>query len=212
MKERINIYFFITASLSILIPTPGRLAFAIVLLFLMNIQIALGTLVFHASKRLGLKNLKNVLIVLFLVFSTSLYKIVLSSLCPIIALTLGFCLYLPSLSTVAIAFFFEKRDVKFSVRIKDLMNKSLQLSAGVLLYFILREIVGYGTISFPKIGGIIILHLPFTFGGGVFFATIPGNFALIAVILATFVFVRHKFTIVENAKKAQVIEQNEEEL
>ncbi len=211
MTDKNRVYFFIAAALSLLIPVPGRLSFAIVILLLFNVQMAAVTLCFHGINALGLKSVRNVLLVLSLIFLTVLYKQFLIAFCPIIALTLGFCLYLPALSTVAIDFFFEKREEKLFVHLMDSMQKSIQITAAALLYFLIREVVGYGTVSFPGMGKIIVFHLPFAvFGrGGVFFATMPGNFALIAVALSAFVFVRKKFAIVRNAKSARKNSENE---
>lgn len=199
MTERSRVYFFIAAALSLLVPVPGRLAHVIVLLVLLNAQMVLVTLSFHGINALGLRSMRNVLLVLVLITTTILYKQLLVAVSPMFAMTLGFCLYLPALSTVAIDFFFEKREERLLVHLRDSMAKGLQISAGALVYFLFREAVGYGTISFPAFPGMAVVRLPFTIPGGVFFATIPGNLALIAVLLAALVYARRKLGIAANA-------------
>lgn len=196
-------YFFLAAILSIFVPAPGRFAYAVTLLLLFDVQMIVSTLVFHLLDFLRLENLKNVLMSVFLVFVTILFKQVLIIYCPIMALTLGFCIYLPTFSTVAIQFFFEKRKEGLKAHLMDGTAKSLMFSAYSLLFFLIREVIGYATISLPGPGGLIVFHLPVDFHSvsfAPFFATIPGCLSLIAVLFALYILIQRKFEIVQKAR------------
>lgn len=198
-----NTYFFLAAILSIFVPAPGRFAYALTLLLLFNVQMVVITLFFHAIDFLKLESLKNVLMVLSLVFVTIMFKQLLIVVCPIMALTLGFCIYLPTFSTVAIQFFFEKRKSSLREHFFDGVSKTLMFSAYSLLFFLLREIIGYSTVSFPGFGGLIVFHLPVDFHSvsfGPFFATIPGCLSLVAVLFALYILIQRKFEIIQKTR------------
>lgn len=203
-NQKNKTYFFIAAMLAIFVPAPGRFAYAIVLLLLFNIQIATLTFFYHISSLLKIEKFRNVLMVLELIFVTILFKQLLILFCPIMAFTLGFCIYLPALSTVAIQFLFEKRNKNLSAHFLEGISKSLVFSGYSLLFFLLREILGFATISFPGFKHIIIVHLPIdimTVSAGAFFSTIPGSLSMIAILLAIYIFVSKKFEIIKNMKK-----------
>ncbi len=209
-----NTYFFIAAILAIFVPAPGRFAYAITLLLLFNLQMILATLFFHLMNFLKLDNLRNILVVVELVSVTILFKQLLILFCPIMALTLGFCIYLPTFSTIAIQFFFESRKDKLKTHFFTGVSNAMMFSAYSLVFFLLREIIGYATISFPGKGELIVFHLPVDVNAasaGVFFATIPGCLSMIAICFSLYIFVGKKFEIVRNTKLASKIMKNEGE-
>jgi len=199
-------YFFIAAILAIFVSAPGRFAYVLVLLVLFNIQIVTVTLFFHLINYLKLERFRNILMSLELVFVTILYKQILIIYNPLMALTLGFCIYLPALSTIAIQFFFYNKDLSLKKHLVNDLIRSLLFSLYASLFFILREKFGYNTFSLPGFNRILIFKYPFKFfnddniSAGVFFATIPGALVLIAIFLAVFIFIKRKIEIVKKSK------------
>ena len=106
MSEQKKIYFYIAANLAMLIPVPGRLAYAIIILLIFNIQMIATTMLFHAIHRMNLANMRNSLLALTIIALGVLYKQLVIIFCPIVALTLSYCIFLPTLASVIIEFFF----------------------------------------------------------------------------------------------------------
>ena len=74
MKTKRNIYSFLTASLALLVPSPGRFAYGITLLFMLNLLMLAGTLFKHLVKSLGLDDLLPVLLAVFLMTISVIFK------------------------------------------------------------------------------------------------------------------------------------------
>ena len=126
MAENKKIYFYIASNLALLIPVPGRFAYALILLFLFNIQTATVTLLFHAIYHMRLESMRNAVLTLTIIALGVFYKQLLTILCPIASLTLGFCIFLPTLASVIIEFFFldYKRGLKNHL-VLNMKNTSL---------------------------------------------------------------------------------------
>lgn len=202
MKDNRLTYYYIASSLAILVPVPGRFAYGLIVLFLFNIQMLFVSLLFHAVEHLSLQVLRNSIFAFVLIASTVLYRQILIIFCPVAALTLGFCIYLPALTSAVIEFFFTeyKKGVKAHVFLT--MKKSLAMSAFCLVCFLFRDIVGFGTITFPAWKKILVFHLPYNLnstGSSVFLATIPGCLVLLSVLLNIYIiFCKKMKTIREN--------------
>lgn len=201
MKNSRQIYYYIASNLAILVPVPGRFAYGIIVLLLFNIQMLLISFVFHAVEHLNLQFLRNSIIAFALIAITVFYRQLLIIFCPVAALTLGFCIYLPALTSVVIEFFFT--EYKKGVKIHALltMKKSLAMSAFCLFYFLLRDIVGFGTVTFPLWKKIAVYHLPFnseSVSASVFLATIPGSLVLLSVLLSVYILFRQKMKMIHD--------------
>ena len=107
MLNKNKIYFYVASNLAMLIPLPGRFAFAVFVAIQFNLQMILLTLLSDAVKRLKLESLKTSILLLETVAFTILFKLLLVIYCPIAALTLGFCIYLPALTPIMMMFIFE---------------------------------------------------------------------------------------------------------
>ena len=72
------------------------------------------------------------------------------------------------------------------------------MTAFTLVFFLIRDIFGYGTITFPQWKKIAVLHLPYnseSAGASVLLATIPGSLWMVVAILALYIFVSRKIRI-----------------
>lgn len=200
MKNNRLTYYYIASSLAILVPVPGRFAYGILVLFLFNIQMLLVSLLFHAVEHLNLQVLRNSIIAFALVAITVFYKQLLIIFCPTAALTLGFCIYLPALTSAVIEFFFTEYKKGVKIHALSTVKKSLTMSAFCLAVFLFRDIAGFGTITFPLWKKIAAVHLPFnpeSASAGVFFATIPGCLVLISVLLSLYIVFCKKMKIIQ---------------
>ncbi|MBQ3670633.1 MAG: hypothetical protein II921_04045 [Treponema sp.] len=199
MNDNKKIYFYITSILAFFIPIPGRFVFAFYALILFNLQILLLTLIFHGVDKLKIGGLKEPVLIFSIIFLTILYKQFLYIVCPVVAITLGFCIYLPSISTFTIMFFFGKRVNSLTKHLINNMGTCAYNSLTCLVLFLLRDALGYGTLTLPGWKRIIYVHLPFLSGtshAGAFLATIPGALVLFSVLLAGYIFVKQRFDII----------------
>lgn len=197
-----NIYFYIAAALAVIVPVPGRLAFGLLMIVLFNIQIITGVLFCHLVTLLKLNDLKNVLVAIELISITILFKQLVILFCPVAALTLGFLMYLPALSSAIIEFSYRDNVRPLSEDLKEKSFRNAVFSLLAMLIFFVRDIVGYGTLTFPVWQKIAVAHVGGPKHGtyaGAFIATIPGAFVLLALILACYLFVKKQFTRIERA-------------
>ena len=206
MKDR-DIYYYGAATLALVVPVPGRLAFGILLVLLFNIQVVTGVMFCHLVSLLKLSDLKNVLVAAVLIAVTVFYKQLLILFCPVAAFTLGFLIFLPALSSIVIEFSFKDNS---EVMVEDLKKKSIRnliFSILMLVVYFFRDIVGFGTLTLPAVNKIVTIHLfsgqPGTTYASSFVATIPGAFVLVSLILAGYIFVKKQFDRIERLGEAQ---------
>ena len=206
MTDSKKIYFFIAANLAFLIPVPGRFVYALILLVLFNVQMALITLLFHAIHRLNIGNMQNALLSLTIIALAVFFKQIIILICPVAALTLGFCVFLPALASVIIEFFFLDYEHGLKNHLIKNMHSTVFMTLFSLFFFFVRDLFGYGTLTLPGWKRIIVLHLPYnpnSTGASVFLATIPGSLFLVAILLFLYIFVMKKFWIYSNAPKGK---------
>ena len=211
MTDNKRIYFYIAANLSFLIPIPGRFAYALIMLIIFNVQMATITLLFHAIHRLQLASMRNSLLTLTIISLSIFYKQLLTIFCPIASLTLGYCIFLPTLASVIIDFFF--LDYEHGVRghLVTNMKRSAFMSVFALFFFLIRDLFGYGTLTLPAWKHILVFRLPYnpeSAGASVFLATVPGSLCLIAGMLAVYIFVMKKIRIMAHSPKNLIEEEN----
>jgi hypothetical protein len=202
--KRNSIYVYIAASLAMLVPVPGRFACGLILVVLFNLLMVSGTFLLHAVRMMKIESLTTVIITTGLIAVTILVKQILILYSPVLALTLGFSLFLPTLSSVIIGYFFDVSDKTIKQDLSTNMIQSCFFSIFALLFFLFRDIVSYGTVTFPSRTGFFTWSLPYDetkLSVVTFFASIPGALVLVAVVLAVFVHISHKFDCIERIQK-----------
>ncbi len=206
MKTKRNIYSFLTASLALLVPSPGRFAYGIILLFMLNLLMLAGTLFKHLVKVLDLDELLPVLLAVFLMTVSVIFKQLLITLSPLAALTLGFIIYMPAVSSFLIGNLYSQNSDNIKENLAVNLKESILFSIFALAVFLFRDIFGYGTISLPAASGLVeISLLKVREGGfypGIFWATIPGALVIIALSLAIYVHVISKFNQVKEQEES----------
>lgn len=202
MKRR-SIFAFIALSLAMLIPAPGRFVYGLVLVLEMNLIIFLNCFFTLAVKELGLEKIKTVLVLTFVLSITILYRQFMIAVQPEIVLTLGYLMYLCPLSSFVIGYLFNSEEKGLVENIKSTMFKLLFYSLYALLFFLFRDLFGFGTITFFGANHMIFEKVLFEFERiRIFsiFASVPGALILTSVILLLYIIFREKMSIVRSAE------------
>ncbi|MBO7121944.1 MAG: hypothetical protein J6V90_01520 [Treponema sp.] len=193
-----NLYFvFIAASFALLAVAPGRLAYGLPLIIELNVLMAASRAFHSFVKKFDMGSLTDILTVSFIVFLTILFKQVLILFSPVIALTLSFCLYIPALSVFLLASVFQNQQTSTS----GAFESTVWFSVFALLFFLLRDILGYGTLSLPIPNGIQESYLFNSYDTAFlsFFATIPGALLILLLCMSFLLTAQLKMNAIEKA-------------
>jgi hypothetical protein len=193
-------FIYIVSLLMLILPVPGRLACGIIILLLFNLIVCTGTLFCRAVFLLKLEKLYQILMVFFLFFVALLFQQILILFSAVLALMLGIALFVTVLCAYEINNFadFPAEAAQTKEGILQLltanMKRSLIVTVSVFGFFLVREIIGYGAISFPSSSGMFELVLPFShlFASSILWTTIPGAVILAAITLSLAIFVYRK--------------------
>ncbi len=202
--NRKSLYLFIAASLAILIPSPGRFVYGFTLVLEFNILMIVGTLMNSLIKKIELTKLNTMIVMFTLLATTIIFRQILVITQTEVALTLGFLLYLPPTSLFLIGYVFNDSKNVLLEKLKVNMTHSLYFSIIGLLYFLFRDLAGYGTFTFwgskHQIFEKVILDSQ-NIGLFSFFATMPGAMVLSSIIIFIYLHIAKKITIVYNSEK-----------
>lgn len=203
MKDKKSLFIYIAAYLAILIPSPGRFVFGVVIMLELFLLVVTGTLINSFVKKIKMDELNTIIIMLVLVCFAILYRQIIAILYPEIALVLGFVMYLPPVSLFLVGYIFTDMELPLGERMKsNVLDVSIFVISG-LLFFLFRDIAGYGTFTFfgsnHQIYEKVLLNSD---GVGIFtfFASIPGAMMLAGLILFTHICIRNKFQILKNSE------------
>ncbi|MBD5435973.1 MAG: hypothetical protein HDR36_05635 [Treponema sp.] len=197
MNKRIY-FIFIAASFALLVSAPGRLAYGLVLIVEMNLLVLASASFAAFVRRFEFGNLRKVVMLSFVIFATVLFRQILILFSPVIALTLGFVIFLPPVSVFLFGNVFAERTPIPS----DALRQSLVFSAFALVFFFLRDLLGFGTISFPLPNGIGEARF-FDARSTAFcslFASVPGALLLVVLCMAALLTVQRKMNIIEKSE------------
>ena len=184
-KRFVSIYF--SASLACMIPFPGRFAYGLILASELFVLVFGATLFRAAIRKLEFARSGNLFFMVFVIFLTMLFRQILAALLPIAALSAGFALYVPAISAFTAGFFSENESGE-SILKRNVFYTAI-FCAFVLVFFLLRDLVGFGTITYITARGIAekVLFDSERAAFASFFAALPGvllSLAFIAVVHA----------------------------
>lgn len=205
MKRR-SVYVLIATILGILIPSPGRFVYGVTLVIELIFLMLLGTLSTSLVKKIKLERLSSVVVLAMNISFAILFRQIMIMIQPEIMFTLGFIVYLMPVSVFMIGYIFENPETPLNEKLKLNMIHILTFSLYALLFFLLRDLLGYGTFTFFGKNHQIfekVIRNPETTGIFSIFASLPGAFILSSVLLFIHVYVRNKFAIVKTAEAAQ---------
>lgn len=201
--KRKSTYVFLATALMMLVLAPGRFVYGFVLVVELNLIILTGTLSISLVKKLKLDEIQSVTVLFLMLAATILYRQIIILIQPEIVLTLGFLIYVIPLSFYSIGYIFADTENKLSVRLKNNMIQSFVYSVFALLFFLIRDLFGYGTFTFFGTGHQIyekvIIKAERT---GLFsiIASIPGALIFSGILLSIHTFFRNKTDIVKKAE------------
>ncbi|MBO5607850.1 MAG: hypothetical protein J5930_08150 [Treponema sp.] len=185
-----NIFMYLSVALILLIPFPGRFAYGLVAVIQLNILLISGLAFRELLVRLKMEELQSQLICILLIFLSILFKLILTAVSPVMALTAGYAMYMPAVSVFVLTQLFDKQTVPLIVCIQRTMKKSLSVSLVMLAIFLVRDLIGYGTVTFPSSSGLaavkIIPWAAESSSVGVFVASIPAALIIIGLLLILF--------------------------
>lgn len=202
MKKN-SLLIYTTVSLGLLIPLAGRLAYGIIAILLLNLLTMVSSMVNGIVKKNDMGPYGSALNCISLVGVTLIFKQLLTLYSPILSLTMGFNLYLIAASSLLAGFINSSAHQNFVRQFHDNMKFVGRFSILVLIFFLVRDIVAYGTITLPARTGLFVVRLfpltEYTMIGS-FFGTIPGALILVAIVIILFSFIGRKFDVVRVMK------------
>lgn len=203
MKKR-SIYVLIATILTVLVPAPGRFVYGAALVLELNFVMLVGTLINSLIKKIKLEELSTLILLIMLIASTILYRQIMILICPEVMLALGFIIYLMPISVFCFGYVFSNKEQPLVQRLKLNMLHVLTFSVYALLFFLLRDLAGYGTFTFfGKYHQIYekVLISEDNLGFFSILASIPGALILSSVLLYMHIFIRNKFEIMSKAEE-----------
>jgi len=202
MKRR-SIYLLIATILAILVPSPGRFVYGVTLVLELNILMLIGTLTISLVKQLKLQELNSVIVLIIIISSTILFRQIMIMFQPEIMLTLGFIIYLMPVSFFILGYVFSNTESPLAERLKFNMLHIITFSVYALLFFLLRDLAGYGTFTFFGKNHQIyekVLIPENKIGFFSVFASIPGAMILSSILLFIHIYVRNMIAIIKKAE------------
>lgn len=194
-----SLFAFIVAMQALLIPIPGRFVFGITLIIELNLIMVLGTLASELIKILNLENMKTTLILFFNIAITIFFRQILSIFQAEVVLTLGFLIYIPSVSLFIIGYMYENTNLPLKEALKINQMHVVNFSIFALIYFLFRDLFAFGTFTFygtkHQIFEKVIINQNNN-GLTSFFASLPGAFLLSAILIYVLLYIKNKFTII----------------
>ena len=200
MKRR-SVYFLIASILAMLVPSPGRFVFGLTLVLELNLLMLISTLTISLVKKLKLEELTTVMLLIVIIASTIFFRQIMIIFQTEIILTLGYLIYLMPISVFLIGYVFNEMDKPLKERLKFNMVHIMTFSVYALLFFLLRDIAGYGTFTFFGSNNQIyekVIIPEERIGVFTIFASIPGALILSSVLLFIHIYVRNKFAMIRN--------------
>lgn len=205
MKRR-SVYVLIASIFAMLVPSPGRFVYGVTLVIELNLLMLVGTLINSLIKKINLEKISTLLLLASIISFTILFRQIMILLQPEIILTLGFLIYLLPISMFLLGYVFTNQDKKLNERLRFNMVHILTFSVYALLFFLIRDVCGYGTFTFfgknHQIFEKVILNKD-KIGYFSIIATIPGALMLSSCLLFTHIIIRKYIDIV---KKIEVTE------
>lgn len=186
-----------------LIPSPGRFVFGLTLILELCFIMLAGLLANSLVKKLKLNQESSIIIISSVIFATVLFKELMILINPEIMMTLGFVIYMVPVSYFFLGYVFNDTQANFSQRLHFTFKHMVTFSVFALSFFLVRDIAGYGTITFFGSNYQIIEKVilsPEKVGGLSLLATIPGALIFSSLLLFSHIIIRNKMNIVKNTE------------
>lgn len=208
MKKN-ELYIYIVLDLAILLPSPARLAYGLILVILFNILLFSGILFKRAVEKIfSEESMQTIILLFFLFFVTVLFRQFIILYSAPVAFVLGIIFYIPLLTSFILGNILTKTERPLQEDILVITKKSLVFTVFSLLFYSFRDIVAYGTLTVPAPGGIkeLFIFNPHKLSFiNTFWGSIPGGLVLTAIIYSVVSFIMKKLEIIETTKEGERI-------
>ena len=197
-------YKYLPLHIAILIPIPGRFVFGLTLVIEELLLVLAGTLANSLINQLKLKELKTVILMMILISTTILFRQILVATYTEIALSLGFLIYLQPISLFIMQLIYKDIDQPLLSRLKTNILQALGFSFNALIFFIFRDIAGFGTFTFFSKNHMISEKVLFSsdqVGIFTFFASLPGVLVLSAALLLLNLYFHEKIKMIKRVER-----------
>lgn len=196
-----NMFFYLTAYLALLIPSPGRFVYGFTLMSEVFLLSIIGSLSVLLIEKIKFEQLKSIIFILILVSFSILFRQIIVMINSQVALTLGFVIFLPPVSLFILNILFTQKKENFSGQFKHTVFKTLIFTLGGMIIFLIRDIFGYGTFTFFGKNHFIYEKVLFDSNKiGIFslLASIPGVLIILGIIYFIFIQISKKIEILKN--------------
>ena len=200
MKQKKS-FMYIASFLALTIPCTGRFVFGCTLMIELFILEILGILLNSLVTKLKFNEIRTYFVMFFMIAITILYRQILVLTYTEIALSFGFLIYLPTVSVFLTHTLFTDFEEPLADRIKANLLSTLMFSISILIFFLFRDIAGYGTFTFFGRNHRIfekVLFNPNKIGLFTFFASIPGALVLTGLVIYFVLILKNKVRIISN--------------
>lgn len=208
-------FVYSVAFLSLTIPSQGRFIYGFVLVLEMLLLEIFGTLINAAVSKLKFDEIRSYFVMSVMICVTIFFRQLLAILYPEIALTLGFILYFPTVSSFILYYMFSGIEQPLAKRLSENLKNTFKFSVAILLFFLFRDIAGFGTFTFfgknHRILEVVLLN-PDRIGIFMFFASIPGAIILVGTMIYLYILFKNQvlYHIKKQNKNADKAENNSE--
>ena len=200
MKQKKS-FMYIASFLALTIPCTGRFVFGCTLMIELFILEILGILLNSLVTKLKFNEIRTYFVMFFMIAITILYRQILVLTYTEIALSFGFLIYLPTVSVFLTHTLFTDFEESLADRIKANLLSTLMFSISILIFFLFRDIAGYGTFTFFGRNHRIfekLLFNPNKIGLFTFFASIPGALVLTGLAIYLVLILKNKVRIISS--------------
>lgn len=200
MKQKKS-FMYIASFLALTIPCTGRFVFGCTLMIELFILEILGILLNSLVTKLKFNEIRTYFVMFFMIAITILYRQILVLTYTDIALSFGFLIYLPTVSVFLTHTLFTDFEEPLADRIKANLLSTLMFSISILIFFLFRDIAGYGTFTFFGRNHRIfekVLFNPNKIGLFTFFASIPGALVLTGLVIYFVLILKNKVRIISS--------------
>ena len=200
MKQKKS-FMYIASFLALTIPCTGRFVFGCTLVIELFILEILGILLNSLVTKLKFNEIRTYFVMFFMIAITILYRQILVLTYTEIALSFGFLIYLPTVSVFLTHTLFTDFEEPLADRIKANLLSTLMFSISILIFFLFRDIGGYGTFTFFGRNHRIfekVLFNPNKIGLFTFFASIPGALVLTGLAIYFVLILKNKVRIISS--------------
>ena len=194
-------FMYIASFLALTIPAPGRFVFGLTIILELFLLEIMGILINSLVTKLKFEEIRTYFVMFFMIAITILYRQILVLTYTEIALSFGFLIYLPTVSVFLTHTLFTDFEEPLADRIKANLLSTLMFSISILIFFLFRDIAGYGTFTFFGRNHRIfekILFNPNKIGLFTFFASIPGALVLTGLVIYFVLILKNKVRIISS--------------